>query len=271
MQVQNVVYDDGTFQLVKIAENIYSFGTTMGSFSLVMVTDEGVIVGDPVNQSHSKAMLEAIKSVTDQPIKYLIYSHNHWDHTGGGQIIKDEGAIILSHIDARDWLLENPNPNVIVADEIWEGNFKEIVLGGQTLELHHFGPSHGEGMTVFYLPEEKIVFVVDIVTPKRLGFTIMPDFSPKGWEATLIEVEKLDFDTTMFGHKRASGPSSEVTEVREYLQDLRSEIFSMMQEGGNPMMIPSTIELPKYQEWEFYDEWLEMNTWRMMLEIWMGW
>ena len=266
-----VVFENGPYQLVMVAENIYSFGNTMGSFSLVMVTDEGVIIGDPVNQDHSETMLEAIRSVTDQPIKYLIYSHSHWDHTSGGQVIKDEGAIILSHIDARDWLLENPNPNVAVADEVWEGNFKEITLGGKTLELHQFGPSHGEGMTVFYLPEEKIVFVVDIVTPKRLPFTIMPDFSPKGWEATLIEIEKLDFDTAMFGHKRAFGPALEVTEIREYLQDLRAEIFSMMQEGVNPFMIPSTIELPKYQGWEFYNEWLEFNAWRVFLEPHMGW
>jgi len=271
MQDQNVVYDDGTFQLVKIAENIYSFGTSMGSFSLVMVTDDGIIIGDPVNQNHSEIMLKAIRTITDQPIKYLVYSHSHWDHTGGGQVFKNEGTTVLSHIDARDWLLENPNPNVTVADEVWEGNFKEIILGGKTLELHHFGSSHGEGMTVFYLPEDKIIFIVDIVTPKRLAFTIMPDFSPKGWERTLIEVEKLDFDTAMFGHKRAFGPASEVTEIREYLQDLRAEIFRMMQEGVNPFMIPSTIELPKYQDWEFYDEWLEMNTWRVFLEPHMGW
>lgn len=66
-------------------------------------------------------------------------------------------------------------------------------------------------MTVFYIPEEKIIFVVDIITPKRLPFSIMPDFFPKEWERTLIEIEKLDFDTTMFGHKRAFGPASEVT------------------------------------------------------------
>ena len=268
---EQVVFENGSYQLVMVAENVYSFGDTMGSFSLVMVTDEGVIIGDPVNQGHSVAMLEAIRSVTDQPIKYVIYSHNHWDHTSGGQVFKDEGATILSHIDAREWLLENLNPNVVVADEVWEGNFKEISLSDKTLELHHFGASHGEGMTVFYLPEEKIVFVVDIVTPKRLAFTIMPDFSPKDWEITLIEVEKLDFDTAMFGHKRAYGPASEVTEIREYLQDLRAEIFSMMQEGVNPMMIPSTIELPKYQGWQFYNEWLEMNAWRIFLEPFMGW
>ncbi len=267
---ENVVYQNGPYQLIEVTENLYSFGSS-GTFSMVLVTDEGVIIGDPINPGHSEVMLQAIEEITDQPIKYVIYSHNHWDHSGGGQVFKNEGATILSHVDSRDWLLENPNPNVVVADEVWEGNLKEIVLGGKTLELHHFGPSHGEGMTVFYLPDEKTIFIVDIVTPKRLAFTIMPDFTPKGWVQTLTEVEKLDFDTAMFGHKNPYGPASEVTEVREYLQDLKAEIFSMMEQGVNPFMIPSTIELPKYQDWEFYDEWLEMNAWRLFLEPHMGW
>jgi len=75
MQEENIVYDDGMYQLVKIAENIYSFGTSMGSFSLVMVTNDGIIIGDPVNQNHSEIMLKAIRTITDQPIKYLVYSH----------------------------------------------------------------------------------------------------------------------------------------------------------------------------------------------------
>ncbi len=238
---------------------------------MVLPTTDGVIVADPINQNHSEVMLDAINTVFKMPVKYLIYSHNHWDHIGGGQVFKSECATILSHIDVRDWLEKHPNPNVVVPDQVWKGNLNEIVLGGATLELHHYGQSHGEGMTVFYLPDEKIIFIVDIVTPKRVAFTILPDFVPSEWKRTLTEVEKLDFDTAMFGHKRAYGPASEVTEMRNYLEDLRAEIFSMMQDGVNPMMIPSTIELPKYQEWEFYDEWLEMNAWRVMLESWMGW
>ena len=267
---EQILYKNGNYKLVEVTDNVYSFGDG-NTFSMVLVTRDGVIVIDPINEKHSEVMLDAINLVSDVPVKYLIYSHNHWDHIGGGQVFKNVGATILSHVDAQDWLLQHPNPNVLIPDQVWEGNLHEIVLGFKTLQLHHFGPSHGEGMTVFYLPDEKIIFIVDIVTPKRLGFTIMPDFVPSEWERTLTEVEQLDFDIAMFGHKRSYGSASEVTEIREYLEDLRAEIFSMMQEGVNPMMIPSTIELPKYQQWEFYDEWLEMNAWRVMLESWMGW
>jgi len=268
---EKIVYENNNFSLVQVVDYIYSFGDGV-YFSMIMVTDEGILVADPNNQNHSENLIQAIRTISDQPITYLVYSHNHWDHSSGGQVFKDaEGTTILSHVDARDWLLEHPNPDVVVPDEVWEGNLHEIVLGGKTLQLHHFGPSHGEGMTVFHFPEDKIIFIVDIVTPKRVGFTILPDFFPKEWERTLTEVEALDFDITMFGHDRAYGPASEVTEIREYVQDLRAEINRMIQDGVNPFMIPSTIELPKYQSWSMYDEWLGLNAWRVMLEILMGW
>jgi len=268
---EKIVYENNNFSLVQVADYIYSFGDGV-YFSMIMVTDEGILVADPNNQNHSENLIQAIRTISDQPITYLVYSHSHWDHSSGGQVFKDsDGTTILSHVDARDWLLEHPNPNVAIPDEVWEGNLHEIVLGGKTLQLHHFGPSHGEGMTVFHFPEDKIIFIVDIVTPKRIGFTILPDFFPKEWERTLTEVEVLDFDIAMFAHDRAYGPASEVTEIREYVQDLRAETNRMIQDGVNPFMIPSTIELPKYQDWAMYDEWLGLNAWRVMLEILMGW
>jgi len=265
-----VVYQNGLYSLVEISEDLYSFSNFV-YFSMVLVTDEGVIVVDPTGIEHSEEMLQAIKSVTYQPVKYLIYSHNHWDHSLGGQTFKDSGATVLSHVDARDWFLDNPNPDVVVPDEVWKGNQKTIVLGGKTLELHQFGPSHGEGMTVFYLPDEKIVFVGDLVSPHTVGFGIMGDFIPSEWERTLIEVEKLDFETVMYSHKKAFGPAYEVTEQREFIQDLRGEISRMMEEGVYPITIPAMIDLPKYQDWGAYDQWIEMNAWRVLLEFWVGW
>ncbi len=260
-----------TFEAVEVADGIYSFGNgqTFGAF---MVTEEGVIVMDPINPDHASLMLAAIEEVTDQPLRYLIYSHNHWDHISGGQVFKDAGATVLSHIDIYEWLVNHPAPNpaVLIPDETWEGARHEVVLGGRTVELYHFGPSHGEGMTVFRFPEEQIIFTVDLVVPKRVGFAYLPDFSPRGWLASLKAIEELEFETVMFSHNAAFGPRSSVMEQQEYLEDLQAEIMARMQAGDNPFAIVNTIELPKYQDWAGYDDWLSMNAWRVMLEMWMG-
>ena len=61
-----------------------------------------------------------------------------------------------------------------------------------------------------------------------------------------------------------------MTEQREYLEDLQAEIVARMQAGENPFHIVNTIELPQYQDWAAYDDWLTMNAWRMMLEMFTG-
>ena len=263
-----------TFATIEVADGLYSFGNgeVYGAF---MVTDEGVIVMDSVNPDFAARMLAAIREVTDQPIKYLIYSHNHWDHISGGQLFKDAGATVLSHIDIHEWLDTHPAPNpaVVIPDETWAGQRHDVVLGGKTIELYHFGPSHGEGMTVFRFPDEQTIFTVDIVVPKRVGFAYMPDFTPRGWIATLSAIEELEFETVMFSHNAAFGPRSSVTEQREFLEDLTAELLAMMERGENPFAVfgdPNAIELPKYQDWAGYDMWLGLNAQRILLEMIMG-
>ncbi|PCI29396.1 hypothetical protein COB55_02190 [Candidatus Wolfebacteria bacterium] len=267
---QNEAAMGSNYERVEVADGVYSFGNGF-TFSMFVVTTNGVVVVDPINQGHAELLLASIRGVTDLPIKYLVYSHNHWDHVSGGQVFKDVGATILSHRDARNWLLDHPNPAVIIPDEVWSGSFYDLTLGGTTIELLNFGRSHGSGMTVTYLPKEKVVFLVDIVTPKRVAFTIMPDFWPSDWVRTLGEVEKLDFDIAMFSHKTAQGTKADVVEVREYLEDLRAELFSMMQRGDDFFTLAENVDLPKYKDWEFYDEWLPMNAWRILMEVGIGW
>ena len=73
------------FALVEVADGLYSFGNGE-AYGAFLVTDDGVIVMDTVSTTQAPFMMDAIKSVTDQPVKYLLYSHNHWDHISGGQI-----------------------------------------------------------------------------------------------------------------------------------------------------------------------------------------
>ena len=62
-----------------------------------LVTDEGVIVADPINPKAAGLMREEIRKVTDKPVKYVIYSHNHHDHISGGTVFKEEGATFIAH------------------------------------------------------------------------------------------------------------------------------------------------------------------------------
>jgi glyoxylase-like metal-dependent hydrolase (beta-lactamase superfamily II) len=257
------------YQTTQVAPGLYSFGAGM-AFNAFMVTDEGVIVMDSFDKDFAQASLKAIRKVTDLPIRYLVYSHNHYDHISGGEVFKAEGATVLAHEAAASWLKNHPSPDVVVPDKTWSGASSELKLGKSRINLLYFGANHGEGMTVFQFPREKAIYTVDLVVPKRVAFAYMPDFSPKEWERTLVEMNELDFEQVMFAHNAAVGPRASVAEQLEFLKDLRAAIFAEFKKGTPFMQIPNTVKLPKYEAWDGYKDWLPMNTWRVLLEIAMG-
>lgn len=257
------------YQTTKVAPGLYSFGGGL-AFNAFMVTDDGVVVMDSFDKDFAKASLEAIRKVTDKPIRYLIYSHNHYDHISGGEVFKAEGATILSHEAAANWLKSHPSPDVAMPDKTWSGSKSELKLGSSQINLLYFGANHGEGMTVFQFPREKAIYTVDLVVPNRVAFAYMPDFSPKEWERTLAEMNKLDFDQVMFAHNAPVGPRASVADQLKFLQDLRAAIIAEFKKGTPFMRIPNAVKLPQYETWDGYEEWLPMNTWRVLLEIAMG-
>ena len=260
-------------QVLKAADGVYRYGPGNGYFSMFVVTSEGVIAIEPVDTKHSQGLLEAIGSVTDKPVRYLLHSHNHWDHSKGGQVFREQGANIVAHVEAYEWMKANPHPELALPDEAWAGSRKDIVLGGRTVELHYLGMNHGLGMTVFLLPKEKIAYIADIVTPNRVLMSIVPDFNIKEWKRTLREVERMDFQRAVFSHslaKEAFGTKADVTSVREFIEDLQAAIAAEFKRGTPFGKIPSTVKLPKYEHWALYDEWLPLNAWRVMLDMHMG-
>jgi len=271
MLILNPAFAEMAKHITEVDDGVYAYGDPAGGYtSMFVVTNDGVIVMEPINTAHSTAMLAAIRSVTDQPVRYLLHSHNHWDHSGGGQVFRDAGATIVAHVEAYEWMKANPNKDMALPDESWAGNRKNILLGGTTVELNYLGMNHGLGMTVFRLPREKIVFIADIVTPDRLLFTIVPDFNIKQWVRSLREIEAMDFKTAVFTHGKVVGTKKDVTANREFIEDLRSAIHAEFKKGTNPFSIPNVVKLPKYQDWAMYDEWLTMNAWRLLLDDHMG-
>jgi glyoxylase-like metal-dependent hydrolase (beta-lactamase superfamily II) len=257
------------YQTTRIAPGLYSFGAGL-AFNAFMITDDGVVVMDSFDADFARASLEAIRKVSDKPIRYLIYSHNHYDHISGGEVFKSEGATILSHEAAANWLKRHPSPDVAMPDKTWSGSRSELKIGNSQINLLYFGANHGEGMTVFQFPRERVIYTVDLVVPSRVGFAYMPDFSPREWERTLAEMNKLDFDRVMFAHNAPVGPRTTVADQLKFLQELRAAILMEFKKGTPFMQIPNVVKLPQYENWTGYKEWLPMNSWRVLLEIAMG-
>ena len=260
---------------MKVAENIYAYGSAASDYySMFVVTDDGVVAFESVSTQHATGLLQAIRKVTDRPVKYLLHSHNHWDHASGGKVFQDAGAVTLAHVEAAKWMKANTGKDMAVPTESWSGDRKDIVLGDTTIELHYLGMNHGLGMTVFVLPKQRVAYVADLVTPHRVLFTVVPDFNIREWERSLTALMKLSFDVAVYSHNHGPnsprGDKSDVTAQLDFIRDLRNAIYAEFKKGTNPMMVPATVELPKYQHWKMYDQWLEMNAWRIMMDEFMG-
>src|SRR5687767_12538755 len=89
------------FETIKVegTDNVYVFRYANAQ-SMFIITSAGVIATDPISYARPEAStvyVEEIRKLTRQPIKYLVYSHHHFDHITGAQPFKDAGARIVAH------------------------------------------------------------------------------------------------------------------------------------------------------------------------------
>ncbi len=143
-------------------DNVYVF--RYGNHqSMFVVTSAGVIATDPIGYGRPQAVVtyvDEIKKVSSQPIKYLVYSHQHFDHIAGGKPFKDAGATIIAHKRAKEWLVMLKDPHTVLPDETVDTS-RTITLGDTTLELTYIGRNHSDSTLVMRLPKQKVLFAVD--------------------------------------------------------------------------------------------------------------
>lgn len=248
-------------------DNVYIFRYG-GHQSMFVVTPQGVIATDPISYLRpAKPYIDAIKSVTDKPIKYVIYSHHHYDHIAGGQPFKDLGATFIAHRRTKEHLLELKKQKSLLADVVMPDQVvddkKTIKLGGTTLELDYVGRNHSDNSLVMRLPKEKIVFVVDFAPIETVQFRNIPDnASPLEYIDSLKKLASLDWDRMIPGHPYAGGRLGTKKDVEDdiaYMEDLSAEVKKAADAGKcfDPAM--KEVKLPKYEKWANYESTLPAN------------
>lgn len=177
----------------------------------VRVTPEGVILVDDKFATNVAEVLDKVKSVTTQPVKYLLNSHHHSDHAGGdGEILK-RGIEIIAHRNVRENFIKNkqPGPPRIVFD-----HQSAVYLGGAEVHLFYFGRGHTNGDTVIYFPDLRTVHTGDLIIE---GMPVI-DYNNGGsaieFVKTINSLLKLEFDTVIPGHGRLLTKD----DVRAYLK-----------------------------------------------------
>jgi len=246
-------------------DNVYVF--RYGNHqSMFVVTREGVIATDPIGYGRPQAVVtyvEEIKKVTDKPIKYLVYSHHHYDHIAGGQPFKDAGAKIIAHKKAKERLAVLKDPATPLPDEIFDEK-RTLMLGGTALELTYVGLNHSDSSLVMRLPKEKIIFVVDFLPVGSVPGRGMIDFYPLEAESSIKQVLAMDWERLIPGHPGAPGDrlgtKKDAQDQLTFLQDASEAVKVAAREGKCWEPAEKEVKLPKYEKWPGYENNLQFVT-----------
>jgi glyoxylase-like metal-dependent hydrolase (beta-lactamase superfamily II) len=243
---------------VEGTDNVYIF-RNRGHQAMFIVTPEGVIATDPVaygKPTGGQDYINEIRKVTQAPIRYLIYSHHHFDHIAGGKAFKDAGATIIAHQRAKERLEVLQDPHTPLPDETVDTS-RTITLGGTTLELSYLGPNHSDSTLVMRLPREKIVFIVDLLPVGRMPARGMIDFHPLEAEDSIKKILALDWERLIPGHPDSGGRLGTKKDVQDQLtllQTASAEIQKLAREGKCWDTVEKEFKMPDYTSWPGYEQ-----------------
>ena len=186
---------------VEGTDNVYIFRNGNHQ-SIFVVTPAGVIATDPIALARPTGgadYVAEIRKVTDKPIKYLVYSHHHYDHIAGGKAFKDAGAKIVAHRRAKERLAQLADPTTPLPDEVFDDQ-RTLELGGTKMELTFVGLNHSDSTLVMRLPKERILFVVDLIPVGAFPGLGMIDYYPLEAFNSMKRILAMDWDRLVPGH-----------------------------------------------------------------------
>jgi cyclase len=175
-----------------------------GSNSIVRVTPDGVILVDTKmpGEANYTALMQQIRTVTPLPVKTVIVTHHHADHTGNNDRFIAAGAEVIGHAvlaSSLDTYQFDPRP--AKPTSTYDGRERVVRLGGAEVRVLHLGRAHTGGDSVVYFPDVKVVATSDAVTTGTTG--PLADYagggSFVGFAPLLDGMLKLDFDTAIPG------------------------------------------------------------------------
>ncbi len=185
----------------ELADGVY-FGEGLGMNNMWVEFEDFILVAEgPNNEVQSLEVIRQIReTVGDKPIRYLVTSHHHSDHTGGIRTYAAEGATIITHANNEEVIREILTlPHTLKPDRLFESQIepkietvtdrKTITDGTRTVELIQVPNSHADGFLAIYLPRERLIFESDLFTIQSDTFQIIPEQSGPA----RVSTEGIDF------------------------------------------------------------------------------
>jgi glyoxylase-like metal-dependent hydrolase (beta-lactamase superfamily II) len=213
--------------LNKVKDDLYVIQDNGSGNVAIYITNEGTILVDDKFERNYDGIMEKVKSVTDKPVKYVMSTHHHGDHTGSSAKFL-ETAEIIAHKNNRINMINGKQPGaprVVFTDEA------DVFLGGKEVRARYFGRGHTNGDAVIYFPALRTIHTGDLMA----GTSPLIDYSGGGslkeWAATLDGIMKgFDFDTVIPGHGSVTDKAG-LLKYRNDVEKLTTEVSFLIKKG----------------------------------------
>ena len=239
----------------RLAEGVYAVMGDTGRGSEgrpnagFIVTREGVVVIEALaSPRQGEALLRTIRGVTRQPVRWLVLTHHHPDHTFGAIVFRRAGAKVIAHPD-RQMLASEGGEDALVADwvrvmglDAMRGfefadtpdrpvtTSDSLLLGGRTIVISHPGAGHSAGDLIVWLPKERVLFAGDLLIED--GVTMVVDGSARDLERGLAKIDSLQPRVAVPGHGAIPArPGDLVARTRAYITGLESDMRAAIEKG----------------------------------------
>ncbi len=257
-----------------------------------ILTPDGVVVFDALGTpSLGWSLLQAIRKLTQAPVRYNIVSHYHADHIYGLQAFKDHTASIIvaqqraseyredeetagerasQRLDQRrealaPWVDEHTR---VVPPDITFDRQATLYLGGKRFVLIYAGPAHSASDMIMMVEPDGILFAGDVVQNGRIPFMNADDVDSANWLRSLGEVEKLDPKFIVPGHGRPSGNAKDaIAFTRDYITYVRTAMSKAAEDWVDFDAAYDRTDWSRYKGMPAFDANNRGNAYRIYLEM----
>jgi cyclase len=229
-------------EVIKVRDDIYVISNVaVPGLTTALITNDGVLLVDDKFEIDHDSIMAALKTVTNQPVKYVINTHYHGDHSGGNAKLQALGTLAVASIEARASMVaanQSGQPNITV------GNRAELFIGGKKVEIHKVGRAHTNGDVVVLFPEQRVLAAGDIFANGPGTSAQLVDYngggSAKLWPQAIGQALELQFDTVIPGHGLVS-TKADLTAYRTRAQRFADTLQQLVSQGKSRADIETVV------------------------------
>jgi glyoxylase-like metal-dependent hydrolase (beta-lactamase superfamily II) len=233
----NIDFSKIEIQTVRISDGLYVLmgGPAQGNILVLAGSDGLFLVDSMYGQMHQK-ILDALARISSQPIRFLVNTHLHGDHTGGNEAMAKLGAVLISHENMRkEMAAQAPNPpSAATLPPLTYTDSITLHVNGEEISIFHPAPAHTDGDSIVYLRHANVMHVGDVPSSLRYpNIGVNDGGSVDGMMAAARQVMKIANPNTKIipGHLGPVVGFKEINQQLDMFTAVREQVLTAIREG----------------------------------------